>query len=561
MAVAVDLVERWRDLGLALWIATGAIAAAWFVLFGLFAAATEPRRVSPGAETLDLGGPETPAVVNLVASDWHLGQESLPATLLDLAARKLIAIEQVGDSTYLRLRTASSGSQGTTTSYEEMVLDHVRRLAQQSADNTVPAEALTTGPQQSSASWWRQYRKAVERDARDHGLSRARWSPAVHTLLVGSAVAVSVSLALALLSAVQVLDEWSAEQDATSTEAASGCTTTTLPTPVTTVVPTDASATCTETDTGTTTTTTSSSDDDDEGSPVGGIIMLGIVSRGGLISLVETTGKRQRDTPAGREAAARWLGLRQMLAEDPIFATQPPAGVAIWDRHIAYGAALGVAHGAVRALPLGAESDNTAWSAVGGRWRVVHIRYPRLLPPAYGRHPFRATSVGLLQLAAAVAVLRIVPGYLYTGFIPDLREQDADLVSSGVERGAHIVAIVLGTAAALVALRAAWMLGAGFLDLVGGRRIVHGKVLRFRQRGTEKNPAWYMAVDDGTTDRIRAWRFHRHQMANQGSTVRAEVTKRLQHVRDLSDPDLAGRGSTDREAARTDTHEMNAPGE
>lgn len=481
----------------------------------MLAAATEPRRVEAGAETLELGGRESPAVVNLVASDWRLGREALPATLLDLAARKLVAVEQVGERTFVRVRSTGDSSGGAT-DYEEMVLGHVRGLAAETDDGMVPAEALTTGPEEDSAGWWRRYRKAVQAEAREQGLSRARWSTTVHTVLIVGAVVVSAGLALAALTGVHELEEWSDDQETASTS----------------------------------TTATTTEDEDDE-SPIGAVVMVGIVSWGGLISIVEAVGRRERDTPAGREAAARWLGLREMLVENPLFAEQPPAGVAVWDRHLAYGAALGVAHGAVRALPLGAESDHTAWSSVGGRWRVVRIRYPRRIPPGYGRHPFRAFSVGLLQSLAALAVLRIVPDFLLNDFIDELRAQDPDLATDSAELGARITAIVIGTAAAAVLVRAAWMCCFGFLDLVSGRRDLEGKVLRFRYKGSDKYPGWYMAVDTGETPRIRAWLFHERQSRNQGETVRARVTKRLQHVR----------LETERAQSRTDEHEMNAPGE
>ena len=491
--VAADLVERWRDMGPVLWLAAAAAVALWFLLFGLMAALTEPRKVDPGAETLDLGGPEPPAVVALIAGDWRLGHEALPATLLDLAARKHVAIEQVGDVTYVRVlnrhASGTSGTGGPLTSYEDMVLDHVRSLCTQGNDGVVPAEALTTGPDHASKGWWRTYRKAVESDARNRGLSRPRWSRGVHTLLAGSALVVACAIGLAVST-----------------------------------LPDD------DTDSGSDT----SSSSDDDGNPVTAAIGLGVVAWGTLIAAVEAAGNRQRDTSAGRDAAARWLGLREMLAQNPLFAEQPPAGVAIWDRHLAYGAALGVAHGAVTALPLGAESDDTAWSSVGGRWRVVHIRYPNLVPPGYGRHPFRATVVGLLQAAAATWVLAKVPPALHQG-VDHLGEEGFDVATtSGVALGIDIAATIISAVAGLFAARAVWMLGAGFTDLVGGRRTIEGRVLRFRVRGSDKQPHWYMAVDDGTTDRLRAWRFHSVQQPNQGDTVRASVSPRLQHVKELT---------------------------
>src|SRR5262249_21701245 len=126
-----------------------------------------------------------------------------------------------------------------------------------------------------------------------------------------------------------------------------------------------------------------------------------------VIVLLSITGalSGERDTPTGRTAAARWLGLRVLLAEDPVFSEQPPGAIAIWDRYLAHGAALGVAHGAVTALPLGAERERQAWSPIGGRWRLVRIRYPRRLPPGYGRHPLQVALIGLVVSAIAAFLL------------------------------------------------------------------------------------------------------------------------------------------------------------
>ena len=124
-----------------------------------------------------------------------------------------------------------------------------------------------------------------------------------------------------------------------------------------------------------------------------------------LLSAVVAKLDGERDTPAGREAAARWLGMRELLGEDPLFGEQPPAAVAIWDRILAHGTALGTAHGVVRALPLGAENDRQAWSSVGGRWRVVRVRYPRAIPPGYGRPPAVALLFGIAHLVVGIPLL------------------------------------------------------------------------------------------------------------------------------------------------------------
>jgi hypothetical protein len=87
-------------------------------------------------------------------------------------------------------------------------------------------------------------------------------------------------------------------------------------------------------------------------------------------------------------------------------------------------------------------------------------------------------------------------------------------------------------AAALIA-RGGWMVYAGVGDLAGGHRPAEGRVLRYRVRGADDDRRWYVAVDEGTSARIRAWRFTRSITAPQGATVRAEVGPRTGHVRGL----------------------------
>jgi len=60
-----------------------------------------------------------------------------------------------------------------------------------------------------------------------------------------------------------------------------------------------------------------------------------------LLAAIAHTQRGERDTPAGRAVAARWLGLREFLRGDETFRELPPAAVAVWDRYLPYGCALG----------------------------------------------------------------------------------------------------------------------------------------------------------------------------------------------------------------------------
>jgi hypothetical protein len=476
---AIGDTEFVREHRLLLWLVGVGAVLAWLALLALLAAVNEPRRVKPGPQTLDLVGPEPPAVVNLVTDDWVLGHEAVPATLLDLAARKYLACDSVGDDTMV---STTRRAPTDLLEFERMVYEHVRSLSRQTTDGRVHAQALTTGPGEDAERWWRRFRSQVESRAQALGLSRNRWSAAAKSTLTVAAALAAVCMA------------------------AAGLTFVTDPKPG----------------------EVRDSDEDPSAIPfVAGFatfVVLGAVTAklGG-----------QRDTPAGREVAARWLGLGDMLAGNPTFAEQPPAGVAIWDRHIAYGAALGVSHGAVAALPLGAESEREAWSPVTGRWRVVRIRYPQRIPPGYGRHP---------ALVALVAALRVAACYWLLPKVVHLRDLEVGGSKVFVDLPEQwdtilpIAAFVLTVPLVTFTVFSVWRLALGLADLAGGRRPVQGRVLRTKEvivtrNDRERTVATLVAVDDGTADKVRAWRIPGVPTTRPGDTVYGEVTRYLQHVR------------------------------
>lgn len=462
----------------------GAVVAfgAWVLVLAVLAALSRARRPDPAPASMELGGEEPPAVVALLAGGWRVGREAVPATLLDLAARRMVGIEAVGPERFICRLRPTPVSAPPLTPYENQVLGHVRRLA--TADGTVACEALTTGPEEDSRKWWTTFEAAVVRDARDRGLSRRRWSRWMLVVLAATALVPAVLAALALV-----------------------------------VLP--------------------SRNGRDSGNPIGGFVGLTAMVWMPLLAVPHKL-RAERDTPVGRAAAARWLGLREYLSEDGAFSDAPPAAVAIWDRYLAYGAALGVAGAAVRALPLGSESDSVAWSHYGGRWRMVRIDYPKRIPPGWGRHPGLASVVGVASLAAGLFVGRI--------FLPPMLEAASRLLETTRDRGFRpfdFVGVGLLGIPTLVAaawlLRSAVMLLAAVPDLFV-RREVDGVVLRIRPH--EKQP--YLAVDDGTRSEIRAWLVDPAVLhgagLSQGSAVRATVSPRLGHVYSLGKIPTAGAG-------------------
>ncbi len=451
----------------------GAVAlAAWCLVLFALAVATRPRLPDPGPNTIELG-PESPAVVNLLTSRWQLGREAVPATLLDLAGRRVVDIDEIEpDRFVVRLKSTMPAN---LTDYERLVFEHVQGLA---ANGVVPCEALTTGPESASRRWWKTFERMVRADASGQALSRPRWSPGALVLL-GVLAVIPVLFAV---SAIFALPDKSS--------------------------------------------TTDSSDN-----PVFAFLGIGALFWFGLMAVPRSL-RADRETEAGLEAASRWLGVREHLAADEIFCDLPPAAVAVWDRYIAYGAALDVSVAAVRALPLGSESEHEAWSAFGGSWHVVRIHYPVRHPPGWGRHPVVVLLSGLIGAAVSF--------FLLTRALPALLHQRDDILDSlptvggqrdAVDTGIGVVALLTIVVFGFVGLRAAVMLLYAVTDLFA-REEVTGRILRIRER--EKKPP-LVAVDDARHDEVRAWivRRHRGGALYPGNDVHAVITPRLAYVRDF----------------------------
>jgi uncharacterized membrane protein len=56
-------------------------------------------------------------------------------------------------------------------------------------------------------------------------------------------------------------------------------------------------------------------------------------------------------SPAGREAAQQWLGVREYLRNDPVLKDAPPNAVAMWGPYLAYAVAFDVTRIDLMVLP------------------------------------------------------------------------------------------------------------------------------------------------------------------------------------------------------------------
>ncbi|HJS49546.1 MAG TPA: hypothetical protein VJ745_04425, partial [Gaiellaceae bacterium] len=144
-------------------------------------------------------------------------------------------------------------------------------------------------------------------------------------------------------------------------------------------------------------------------------------------------------------------------------------------------------------------------------WRRVHISYPRVWPPAWGADPLAAFGVGLAVVVASGLFLYVL---------------GPSLVDAGGLASVPLLAacggVILGAALVVMA-------GADWRTAVE----VTGPILRLRTFGDDDKRRHYIAVDDGTSDRIRAWRVSRarYEGLRQGEVITARLTRNLSCVR------------------------------
>ncbi len=392
---------------------------------------TRPAGVTPDPATMEFPGAQPPAVVSLLANGWQLTVDAAESTLLDLAARRYVELRQAGPDPRHTTVHLTGRDPADLNPYERQIFD---RVAERALDGVVPLTALGFADAKRAASWSGRLNKAVIADARRLGLSRRRFSPAIVT-------------GLSVLAAVVAL----------------GCTV--------------GAAHYTH------------RDDGDYGALPGVFLIVT-----GLLSAIAGKAGGERDTPAGRAAAARWLGLRAWLHGHESFADLPPAAVTVWDRYLPYGAALGVTRVASKVIDLGLADRKKIWSSYTGGWRQVSVTYPGALP-RYGQR------LGWIVFRAAIAALL---GWTFA----DPRELWHRLADT------NPVTIVFTLAGLALLGYATYLMVRVLLDFaaptnVSGEALWH-QVWQTREVGSEDSRrtiprTFYLVVDDGRTDRTRAW--------------------------------------------------------
>ncbi|MEE1786019.1 DUF2207 domain-containing protein [Streptomyces sp. SP17BM10] len=358
------------------------------------------------------------------------------------------------------------------------------RITEQAGTSGAPIGAIAFRAQERASTWNAALRKEIVAEARRRGLSRSRFAPLLSGALAVSAFGPGVLLGLGGLTG---------------------------------------------------------------GHNIRAAIVVGVLPSIPLMYLL-TRAIGERATRFGLERAGHWAGVQAWLRAHEDFAPLPPASVAVWDRYLAYGAALGVTTRSTRLLGFDAGDKRRVWSSYGGAWRPVRIRYPRLRPG------FGATPAQLLRLAGAAAVVAVGLAVFVALRRPDWAVTSGPDPSHSLRRPGLL--LTLGwVGIGLLAIAAAgrfsrWTLFVAFLATMPGnyasghgwlthgmdapgplpgetaaiacsgavaayylvlaaleRRTPHtvtGEVLRLEPRKREKAPR-FLAVDTGDSDRTVAW--------------------------------------------------------
>ncbi len=325
----------------------GVLLVVWYAVVLGAALVTRTRDLEPGPPTMELGS-EPPALVNLLVTRCELDADAADATLLDLAARRILELHQPGDDPGGLLVKVRVAEPAGLLPYERRVLDRVREIA---GDRLTPLSEITERYADGGPSWFQQLRTEVVMDARRRGLTRDRE-------LVGVGVVASMPVAMALsgLGGVPFLPKGGAspgEEFAWFAGWAFGA---------------------------------------------GFILVV-------LLGVAHLHLRGERYTRAGREVGARWLGVARWLSGFESLAELPPAAVAVWDLYLACGVALGTNPVASRALELRTGRRGRFTFRYLGRVRTIVVRYP-LDPFAYTQAGPRLAWSFLVLLAWSVFWVR-----------------------------------------------------------------------------------------------------------------------------------------------------------
>jgi hypothetical protein len=466
------------------------LAIAWVAFIGLTWLAslvTGPRPVQAEAPTPDLPTDPPPAVVGYLVNGCRVDPDAAVATLMDLAARRLLELYQPAndpEQTLVRIREAAPDG---LTPYERQVMDRVVEAA--SASGSVPLAELTGSYPKEGYRWSERFRKEVIEDAKRRGLTVSRpFGVTAIALMVGILLACGSGMALP----ATVVGAGLADGEAL------GPGRTTLM--ITAMI----------------------------------VVTLALVVAA-IIPVFRWLDDEHR-SKAGRAVTARWLGVSAWLRAHESFTELPPSAVAVWDRYLSYGAALGVTPVVSRVAELVEGARQALWSNYTGTWRQVRVRYPGKGRRS-GYPPLTVVMNGLVALGFLAALVWFGRAWF--------------------EREPPAVRYAVGAVLALLAARWVYRILRAMADRLVPVTI-EGEVLTksnppylqdvgemtgpmsgfVKQRMTSKRQPYFVVVDDGRADETIVWTVYpawrNAGQCERGDTVRLKGFRWCRYARKIT---------------------------
>jgi hypothetical protein len=460
-----DKFDGFEGLSLALLTIASMAMGGWLGLAIVRWFMSRPRLPEPMPPTNELGS-ESAAIVNFLVNRCKVTRLAVPATFLDLAAKKLIAVDMLDlDHGVVRLRAGADP--GRLPEHER----HVYSLIQSRATGgSAPLEVLEV---LDSGKWFKAFRKHVVAEARRLHLTGNRWTRFDYVGLGGSLAVIYLLFAAAFATAdLFVEGNPTSDEDFTRSD------------------------------------------------------WLWVAGIGWAVSMAGMGSLRSlRETSKGRSAAAHWLGYRDYCRQTRTFEDLPPAAVTVWERYLSCAVAVGSAHDTAEALPFATEDPEVAWSRSTGSWRQIRVEYPKRL--GFGQTPWKAVFEGLgrLVLYGGLAVL-ILP--ILVPIVFEVRDDIfADVDSSDeaklrwVVAGVILFQAVLGAYWIVNALAGAIRLVRGLADL-GQPVTQEGEVVKVH--------AGRVAIDDGDEETTAWLIPPGSPSVSRGQRIRVTRTPHLHHV-------------------------------
>jgi hypothetical protein len=417
--------------------------------------------------------PISPALVDLLVHSGRLTGDALAATVVDLAARGWIHLEQIAPGEVLCRFAHQPPTGDVLREHERQALDLLRSRA---VDGVVPAGALGQGVADEAGQWWNHFVACVAAEGdRAHLVRRVRTSGP--TLLEFAYAGLALVLFAGAILAAGLVDD-------------SGLS----------------------------------------GLLVTAAIVIGLA--GGLA--IDTGVPRTPLTTDGIYLGSRWITERERVL-DLIPDDVGPAAVVVRGRTLAYACAVGSAPGVAHGLPRGPDSTRMAWVCRAGMWHQVRLYYPVRLPRGWGRPPLTTIlpALGGVVVSGAVLVAAARPGQWHPA--PPFSEDAADFLGS-LEPLVAGVALVVFLLAVSELARGLWDVCTTPRILEGqvvARWMYEGS--RWNPWRDLVPRRWYVVVDDGMSSTLRGLRvsedaFHK---AHRGDLVSARVGRAQGFVHEM----------------------------